>query len=30
MFGRKTFVEITPEMVIRYTSGKKHPDFQPV
>jgi integrase len=27
MFGRKTFVEITPDMVIRYTSGKKASGF---
>ena len=27
IFGQKTFVEITPDMVIRYTSGKKATGF---
>ena len=27
IFGRKTFVENTPDMVIRYTSGKKAAGF---
>jgi len=27
LFGRKTFIEITPDVVIRYTSGKKASGF---